>query len=179
MPLTNTKISRSSWATLLLVCALACGPESRDSSGWMYDTFSSNQEHIGQTYPFTAGLYKYTFSTDGEGTRSVLNSCGDSTEESVFSWKSLGDDVVEVANAAWLADGGSVSVTRVDVCSPNGWEQIDIVENVGNVEVSRQRMTRGDVCFEKLDCGGEPGNSQCDNCRTIWCDEPAPSCSNG
>lgn len=178
MPLTNTKLSRPLWAALLLTSAAACGPESRDSSEWMYHTFSSNQEHIGQTYPFTAGLYKFSFSVDGEGTRTVLNSCGDSPEKSAFSWESLDDDVVVIAEGAWLADGGSISVTRVDDCSPNGWEQIEMVEMAAGVEVSRLRMTRGDVCFEQFDCGIEPGNSQCDNCRTVWCDEPAASCSN-
>ena len=59
-----------------------------------------------------------------------------------------------------------------DECT-SGLESIK-VEDVRDGEAQQPSfLVRGDACLQQVAC---PDGTQCDDCNTVWCDDPPPPC---
>jgi hypothetical protein len=174
MPLTRTIL----WLSLLSMSG--CGPRAGDRTDWMMDTFSEFPDGAGQAFTFT-GLSKLTFERDGVGERTRIGECGRDVSETPFSWERREDGAIAIVPESgedYVFDSSDEEwrLFPADRCrSLQGLEEINLQEiHDGEVALER-KFYRGDLCLEHVECSDTEGDSQCDSCRTVWCDEaPAP-----
>lgn len=173
MPLTRSLLVVS----LLLI---ACGPRSGDKRDWMLDTFSEFGEGAGQVYTFS-GLAKLTFEPEGIGTYTSLGACGRDVSETAFTWEHRGEDALAIVpepgeDHVFATNDDEWRLALADRCTPLGLEELEL-EEVRDGEVALKRaIYRGDLCLERFECGETEGETQCDDCRTAWCDKVPPPC---
>jgi len=180
MPLTKTKLSLSIAAALVLASAAACGPESREESDWMYDTFSAARS-AGEVFT-ASGLTKVTFSEDGSGTISNVSACGRDESTNSFVWERRSGEQIAIVPPAGedTVLGGPHSewrFTMTNNCTPEGASEVRWEMQGASEAPLVALLFRGNMCLERFECSDTEGDSQCDDCRTYWCDTPPPECS--
>ena len=180
MPLTNTKLSRPLWAALLLTSAAACGPESREPSDWMLETFSTAR--TAGTIFTASSLAKYTFEEDGLGQLVQISACGRDVSSQNFRWERGDGSTLSILPAegeehVLASPNDEWRFARTGVCTPEGADEVRLDKFKDGEKLSSSYVFRGDMCLERFECSDTEGDSQCDDCRTYWCDAPPPKCS--
>lgn len=162
----------------LAIVSMACGPESRDPGEWMYDVFSY-AAGPGETVP-SRSVGKIRFERGGIARTTALNECGEGggTWETEYQWE-YGDDstIVMEVNSGDIGAKEEWRFSPRAPCSPSGLPQIRKETLLDGEVYQTGSILRGDLCLESFDCNGENDELQCEDCRTVWCDEPPPPCS--
>lgn len=164
-------MSKQCSALVLAMAAMGCGPESHDKADeWMLGTFST------VAVPFSDlnlnAVRHYEFREDGVLVRGGLSDCGEEeiTPEE-FTWERVGDNVIEVVLPA---SGSGIDAWRFTVGSDCDvlFDDLRAGQPLGDPSV----LYRGAVCLQALGPGCQPGETECNSCESIWCDEPPPEC---
>lgn len=71
----------------------------------------------------------------------------------------------------------TMAVLSHRVCTPEGADEVRVDKLKDGERVSSSYVYRGDMCLERFECRDTDGDSQCDDCRTRWCDAPPPECA--
>ncbi len=123
-------------------------------------------------------LGKFRFEEDGVAYSTTLSSCGEQSGDLQYEWeRRKGSTIAIVQEPAHETARASEWRFTPDGCSIDNWDVVRWEEVVdGDVVVTVQLM-RGDMCLERFDCNGDNDDLQCEDCRTVWCDEPPPPCS--
>ena len=159
----------------------ACGPE-RGDDDWMLDTFS--QSRGAGNIDTNSALGKFTFEPDGTGTRTSIGSCGSDVDDYPFIWErrdGLTIAIVPYPGEEFVFNTNEEEwrFTPTGVCSlTGGVEEIQWQEIQDGQVVLDALVFRGDVCLERFEPSPEdcPPGYECDDCRTVWCDEAPPPC---
>jgi len=181
MPLTKTNLGRTLSAALVLASIGACGPESREKSDWMYDTFSAART-AGEIFT-ASGLAKYTFEDGGVGHLRHLNACGRDESVRIFTWEQRDDGALAILpeegeERVFGSSADEWRFSRTGGCAKAGGDEVRRYEFLEGEQLSSSYLLyRGDLCLERFACSDTEGDSQCDDCRTYWCDAPPPECS--
>jgi len=159
----------------------ACGPRTTgDEADWMLGTFSEFGEGAERVYTFS-GLDKLTFEREGVGTYTSLGACGRDVSETAFSWEQREDGAIAIVpepgeDHVFTTQEDEWRLAPTGRCNPLGFEEITLQE-VRDGRITQERsIYRGDLCLERFECSESSGDSQCDDCQTVWCDDVPPPC---
>jgi len=162
-------INRCSLVGLLLV-ATACGPESKDKddTDWILGVFSNRD--VGDSSLGLDGVGRYNFREDGTLSIGGVSECEKNIETVTdeYEWSRESDDLVVVS----VPEDSIFEEWRVTPGSDCNSVRVDQIQD-GEARVS-YGLTRGAVCMKELPpC---PEGTSCEDCETVWCDEPPPPC---
>jgi len=159
---------------------LACGPRPADDADWMLDTFSEFGEGDRQVFPYS-GLGKLGFEPDGVGTYTSLGACGRDVTVTPFSWEPRGGDALAIVpepgeDFVFGSNDHEWRIAMTGSCNPVGLEEVALQEVRDGTIDGERTIYRGDLCLERFECSESTGGIECDDCRTVWCDEAPEPC---
>lgn len=163
---------------------VGCGPEVRDSG----DRGALIRAGLSDQWPWM-GVYsvvQWDFDDDGKATVTTFGTagaCGNDMRTSEYLWSEAEHGAIEVTDldGGPMNGGGGGSWDRAilrinaEFCpASDGVQPVDLVYFKDGQEKpsGAPGLVRGKVCLEETSpC---PSGSECDGCRTMWCDGEPP-----
>ena len=147
---------------------VACGPEGPEKIDLLFGTYSSPTAGISNQNSTT--VTHYEIRADGTFVIGGFYGCGASKATmKEYTWVRHGEAAIDVLFPD-ASEGGidTWRITRGVDCN-----QIHVERRREGESVGDRDYQRGEVCLDVLPpCPG----TQCDSCKTVWCDGPPPPC---
>ena len=165
-------------------CVVGCGPDVRDAG----DDGALIRAGLSDQWPLMGVYSVVQWDFDDDGSVTVTNfatsgACGSDVRTSQYLWHEAEDGAIEITDL----DGGPMNgggggswdraVLRInaELCSASdGVQAVDLVyfEDGAEKPSGPPGLVRGKICLEETSpC---PSGSECDGCRTAWCDGGPP-----
>ena len=159
---------------------LACGPAPADDDEWMLDTFAEFSDGAGQPFAYS-GLGKLAFEPGGVGTYASVGACGRDVTVASFTWERRGPDAIAIVpepgdEFVLASEAHEWRIALTHACTRLDLEEVALQQvRDGTIEDERT-IYRGDLCLERVECSDGHDDTQCTDCRTVWCDEAPVPC---
>lgn len=148
----------------------SCGPDTPAESTWMLGTFS--ERPVGYVQG-DWGVSQIEILADGAFLLGGVGVDNTPLESQEYAWERGTDESIEVSfpNAG---EGGIEAwrITPGERCNEILIQDIQMGEPVG----APFTYVRGAVCVNDLGTCPGPAGSQCEQFKTVWCDDPPPPC---
>lgn len=147
----------------------ACRPHIVERGDWMIGTFSL----VGEDEVVPGTISRYTLDEDGAFESVNLDSCQNDDEQVTgeYVWKYDESDIVGLFEPNG-GDVGGFDEWRLEPTEDCNELLVQFVD--GGRVVGESPFYRGIMCMQDLGpC--DPG-TECDGCKTIWCDGSPPPC---
>ena len=144
----------------------ACGDDPPASMDSLLGTFSSSLPGVsGQQL----AVFRYDIREDGTLVYTESRCGSAAAEPRTYPWEPRGQDEIEVLLPEPVLGNTAWRISRGEDCND---ARIEFIQ--GDTVAGVDGLHRGEICLQDL--GPCPSGSECDDCKTAWCDAEPPSC---
>ena len=146
----------------------ACGPEVAEKIDLLFGTYSDPPAGVANQN--SSFVVHYMIRPDGKFLIGGYYDCGaNKSEPKEYQWVRHDETTIDVL----FPDAGEGGVDTWRISRGGDCNQISVQRRREGEDLGIGFYQRGEVCLEELPpCPG----SNCESCKTVWCDGPPPPC---